>query len=68
MQPETISKPINKQFIDSEIYGDRMLAPRNIALSFIIKNTMAGTKKSRLQLEKLLAVVIGHNISMTNNQ
>ena len=49
MQPETVSKQINKRLIDAEIYGDGMLPPRNMTLSHIRKSATTGTRKSGLR-------------------
>ena len=49
MQPEIVSKQINKRFIDAEIYGDGMLPPRNMTLSRIRKSATTNTRKSGLR-------------------
>ena len=46
MQPENVSKQINKRLFDAEIYGDGMLPPRNMTQSRIRKSATTGTRKS----------------------
>ena len=66
MQPETVSKQINKRFIDAEIYGDGMLPPRNMTLSRIRKSASTGTRKSALRHEKEVAVLMAQDVSTVN--
>ena len=66
MQPETVSKQINKRLIDAEIYGDGMLLPRNITLSRIRKSAMAGARKSGLRYEKEVAILMARDVSTAN--
>ena len=66
MQPETVSKQINKRFVDADTYSDGMLPPRNMTLRRIRKNATTGTRKSGLRHEKEVAVVMAHDVSTAN--
>ena len=66
MQPKTVSKQINKRFIDAKIYGGGMLPPRNMTLSRIRKSATKGTRKPGLRDKKDVAVLMAHDVSTTN--
>ena len=60
MQPETVSKQINKRFVDAEIYGDGMLPPKNMTLSCI--------RKSATPIQGNLAYVRGSCINASRRK
>ena len=66
MQPENVSKQINKRLFDAEIYGDGMLPPRNMTQSRIRKSATTGTRKSSWRHEKEVAVLMAHDVSTAN--
>ena len=66
MQPETVSKQINKRFMNSEIYGDGMVPPTNMTLRRLRKSATTGARKSGLRHEKEVAVLMAHDVSMGN--